>query len=309
MTSDKVISRSHFYRVGGFPFRIDLPCGADADRMLPTFRDFKCGRGEDFLFSAVCSFADSSSVQDFRTDDLSGLEQVDCLNNDMGHIHLFRTADGYAVRLMPHGSNAVHFLKASADFASAQLMLMPDDPVAGCALSSMLKMIYSQAILRHQAFLLHASAVVLPERDAAYLFLGRSGTGKSTHSALWMKIFPGCSLLNDDNPVVRLEDGVAFVWGTPWSGKTPCYRNIASRIGGMARLSQSDSNQFWPESGPAAFSLVLPGCSVIRTDPGLFDSLCDTLTSLCSVVKIGRMACRPDISAAIVCRTGLCSGQ
>ena len=37
------------------------------------------------------------------------------------------------------------------------------------------------------------------------LFQGKSGTGKSTHSGLWLKHIPGCELLNDDNPIVHFN--------------------------------------------------------------------------------------------------------
>jgi serine kinase of HPr protein (carbohydrate metabolism regulator) len=51
---------------------------------------------------------------------------------------------------------------------------------------------------------LHAS--VIEKEGRALLFLGKSGTGKSTHSRLWQQYVPGCSLLNDDEPVVRVND-------------------------------------------------------------------------------------------------------
>ena len=57
------------------------------------------------------------------------------------------------------------------------------------------------------------------------MLLGKSGTGKSTHSRLWLKYIPDTKLLNDDNPAVRIMDNnTIMIYGTPWSGKTPCYK-------------------------------------------------------------------------------------
>ena len=56
----------------------------------------------------------------------------------------------------------------------------------------------------------------------AYAFTAKSGTGKSTHVSLWMQHIPDCDIMNDDNPIIRLKDDGVYVYGGPWSGKTPC---------------------------------------------------------------------------------------
>lgn len=71
-------------------------------------------------------------------------------------------------------------------------------------------------------------AAVVSHEGRGYMFLGPSGTGKSTHASLWLKYIDGTELVNDDNPVVRItDDGQATVFGSPWSGKTPCYRHVS----------------------------------------------------------------------------------
>ena len=77
-------------------------------------------------------------------------------------------------------------------------------------------MFYSQ-LLRHNGIMLHSSCVVVD--DGAYLFTARSGTGKSTHTNLWLEKFGDRAyILNDDKPALRLENGTWFAYGTPWSG-------------------------------------------------------------------------------------------
>ena len=41
----------------------------------------------------------------------------------------------------------------------------------------------------HNCFMMHSSVVV--HEDKAFVFTAKSGTGKTTHSNLWLKNFPG----------------------------------------------------------------------------------------------------------------------
>lgn len=124
--------------------------------------------------------------------------------------------------------------------------------------------------------------------------MGKSGTGKSTHAQLWREYIAGAELLNDDNPAVRFFGDTAYACGTPWSGKTPCYKNLQFPIGGMARLSQAAENRFQRQEGADAFVAIYPGCSVIAENETLRHHLYDTLTRLANSVKVGTLECLPN---------------
>ncbi len=175
-------------------------------------------------------------------------------------------------------------------------------PVGGReAVSSLIRIAFSQAVLLHGGVSIHASAVV--SNGEGYMFLGASGTGKSTHSQLWIKNIPDTELLNDDNPIVRLmPDGTVRVFGSPWSGKTPCYRQASAPLHGIVRLEQAPVNEFRSVSDIDAFAMLLPSCSAIKTSALLHNALCDTLIALSEAVATGVMRCRPDGEAARVCR-------
>ena len=102
-------------------------------------------------------------------------------------------------------------------------------------------------LLDHQGMMVHASAVVLDGK--AYLFSADSGTGKSTHTQLWLKRFPKAYILNDDKPAVRWEEGRLFAYGTPWSGKTDWNVNEKVPLGGLVFLQRSETNWVRPASG------------------------------------------------------------
>lgn len=89
---------------------------------------------------------------------------------------------------------------------------------------------YALSTANKDTAIVHAAAVIY--ENHSYLFLGPCGTGKSTHADLWVKHIDGAELLNGDNPVVRIMNGRAFAYGSPWSNKQPCYRNVSSPIGG-----------------------------------------------------------------------------
>ena len=74
-------------------------------------------------------------------------------------------------------------------------------------------------LIHHSGFFLHASAVSLDNR--AYLFSADSGTGKSTHTGLWLEYFGKgrAFLINDDKPALRKGDSGYLACGTPFSGK------------------------------------------------------------------------------------------
>lgn len=191
-------------------------------------------------------------------------------------------------------------MEASRDFSIVRVYLHEGDKWTGHALSSLLRIAYSQAVLYRDAVSIHASAVFCENR--AFLFMGKSGTGKSTHSALWLKHIPGTELLNDDNPTLRIVEGKVYAYGTPWSGKTPCYKPLSYLVGGMVRLRQAAVNSFNKQKDIEAFTAVLPGCSFIRQDVKLHSYLYDILARMVELVPVGILECRPDEEAALLCR-------
>ena len=155
---------------------------------------------------------------------------------------------------------------------------------------------YALATANSQTALFHSS--VVSYQGKAYMFLGHSGTGKSTHSSLWLKYIEGTELVNDDNPVVRIVDGVARVYGSPWSGKTPCYRNVSYPVGGIVKLSQAPYNEMKRLKGVRAYAAVVPSISGKRWDKKLAEGLYETENLLAQLVPIWHLDCLPDEAAA-----------
>ena len=128
-------------------------------------------------------------------------------------------AGEHPVFIFCHHGRMIGLLTTSADYRTGRLV-MPR--YAKQAVDNAMMITFALATACADTLLFHASVVSC--HGKAYMFLGPSGTGKSTHSQLWIKHIEGSRLINDDNPVVRLQDdGRVMVYGSPWSGKTPCY--------------------------------------------------------------------------------------
>jgi hypothetical protein len=159
---------------------------------------------------------------------------------------------------------------------------------------------FSHFALPHGAMPLHASAIVYD--GVAVLFLGESGTGKSTHTALWRRHIEGSWLLNDDSPVVRaLADGRVVACGSPWSGKTHCYRPETVPLRAVVRLSQGPVNRIEQLGGPRAIGAVWPSCPPqMAADPALRQMMLATVDRIVSATPVYAMECRPDREAALL---------
>lgn len=158
-------------------------------------------------------------------------------------------------------------------------------------------MMFGVVLSENGAIAIHSSVIVSRERGV--LFLGESGTGKSTHTRLWRENIEGATLLNDDSPIVRIVDGKALVFGSPWSGKTPCYKNLSYPIAGFCRLSQAPHNLIRRLHPLAAIGALLPSCPpAFAHDDYLQDGICNTLGALLKQVGAYHLECLPDKAAA-----------
>ena len=156
---------------------------------------------------------------------------------------------------------------------------------------------YGVATAPFKTVAIHTSTIVCQSK--AILFLGESGTGKSTHTRLWRKNIQGAVLLNDDSPILRIIDGEPWIYGSPWSGKTPCYKNESYPLAACVRLSQAPFNKIERLNVAQGYGALHPSCPPdFAYSDELYDYISDTLSSLLSVVPVYHLACLPDADAA-----------
>lgn len=240
--------------------------------------------------------------------EMSGAVRLSTSYNDLGAASLYEEGLCWAVALVPQPGDAPRIMTMSKDLRHATVWLRDDDPRYDFVMDSMTRIFFSQYAATRRSLMLHASVVELDGK--AYVFMGRSGIGKSTHSRLWTETIPGCRLLNDDCPlVVGSPDGRFMVSGTPWSGKTPCFRNEMRPAAGIVQLRQAPANRFVPLEGISAFVSFIPGMSVMTSARELYSMATSTALELLDSVTTGILECRPDSEAARVCRRALDGGD
>ena len=194
-------------------------------------------------------------------------------------------------------------LRTNKDFDECECALNGNYNMRSFGLNNALMLIFAFAGSRQDTLLIHASLV--RQNGYGYAFIAKSGTGKSTHVSLWLRHLPGCDLMNDDNPIVRIIDGEAFIFGGPWSGKTPCYRNVKARLGAITRIDRAESNSIEKLPPIEAFASFLPSCSSMKWDEDIFNRICNTVTKIVETTGIYTLHCLPNEEAAVICHDAI----
>ena len=143
-------------------------------------------------------------------------------------------------------------------------------------------------LVKYDGIMLHASAVQY--ENYAYLFSADSGTGKSTHTHLWLEKFPGAEILNDDKPAIRYIDGKYYAFGTPWSGKFDESVNIMTEIAGITFLSRGETNEITRVTGEDVMIDFL-NQTVRPVKKDYMISFMETLDKILSDVPVFRLKC------------------
>lgn len=164
---------------------------------------------------------------------------------------------------------------------------------------------FSRALLNFQGFMLHSSAIMLDGK--AYLFSAPSGTGKSTHTEKWIRLF-GAEYLNDDKPALRLVDGVWMAYGTPWSGKHDLSKPIGVPLGGIAVLERGEENTISPMSPADALPAIM-NQTVYKLSAARMERLLTLLDDLLRRVPVWHLYCRNEDEAAYVSHKAMTKGQ
>ena len=285
-----------YYKVAEHVFSLELGTKGDLQSDLRQYEPFVTDPTEDVVFSLQIvdiPFSTKGFKDEMHQED-EGQEII------AGHLP---TGEPYFEFLLNGKRSAV--LICSQDYRLARLSL---EKYPQFGVNNALMVMYALATANKRTALFHSSVVSYQGRG--YMFLGHSGTGKSTHSSLWLKYIEGTELVNDDNPVVRvLENNEVRVYGSPWSGKTPCYRNVSYPVGAIVKLSQAPFNKIEPLKGIKAYAVVVPSISGKRWDKDLAEGLHETENLIAQHASVWHLDCLPDEAAAQLCCKTCTSNQ
>lgn len=290
------MSHTAHYRIAGFGIELTLSEGDDFARLLPHAEGFRCEARDNEPILRLTTEEPLPS----ESDEPLKLISEDC--NDLGRVRLFASKEGYRIEQSYLDNDTRHHMALNSELNHATVAMNRQDPRFGESLSSLLRIAYSLSILRHEAVAIHASAIC--HQGEALLFLGKSGTGKSTHARLWVTHGEGCTLLNDDNPTLRWTPQGLKAYGTPWSGKTHCYRNEGYPVRGIARLGQAAENRFRLLDEREALLALMPSCTLLRENEAIEDLYYDLMERILGSTPVAHLACRADKEAYDCCHAG-----
>ncbi len=258
---------------------------------MEKYEPFLTSDTGNYIFTAelINEMPDTSSKQ---------LVVVGNQGKDMARSELYDWEGKWLLEIAPLLDAPVRVMMiADKGFTTAQFRVLGS---WSFSVNSVLMLLYAFSTAHKDTLLIHASVTM--NNGRGYLFLGKSGTGKSTHSQLWIDNIEGCELLNDDNPALRvLDDGEVRVYGSPWSGKTHCYRNIDVPVGAIVDLHQAKKNVIRRLSIAEAYASIFVSFSGYRFMKDMANGLHATNEKIVMTVPCFSLDCLPNAEAAWVC--------
>lgn len=267
------------------------------DAILPSFIPFKTDNETAVASQPLMNLTIVDTLKEIKdarlirdVDTGNGMTRVDKLPEG-GYQFLVRDIFGFACAL----------LQTSPHFEDCKVAIRGSIPTMRFALNNALMLSFAFSSAYQDTLLIHAS--VVRHNGISYAFTAKSGTGKSTQVANWLRNIPGCDLVNDDNPIIRIEkasDGSAcpILYGSPWSGKTSCYRNVRTPLGAIVMIKRDKHNEMIRQSALESFVTVLSACSAMKWDEELYTQVCRTCSKFVETIQVTELHCLPDAESA-----------
>ena len=277
-----------FFSIAGHRFAITMTEG-DILTLLPNLEPFECDCTGDVLFEIT---SDNSIQPSWRGN------KIGTFPCPSATFEVFRQDNGaYQILTMNEFGIPCAFMQSDAERRNFTITTRGSNNDMVFGFNNTLMVIFTMCTAPHKTLLMHSATV--ENSGKGYMFLGVSGQGKSTHSNKWVEYIKGSTLINDDNPVIRIaDDGTPIVYGSPWSGKRPIYKNVHYPIGGIAAIEQDKTNHIRRESIPVAFGIMLSSCSTLKFDKEIHIFICSTISKLLEKITIHTLFCLPDEEAA-----------
>lgn len=157
------------------------------------------------------------------------------------------------------------------------------------------------------AFVFHAAVIEVDGQG--YAFTAKSGTGKSTHIALWKKYLgEKVQIVNGDKPIIRMIDGEFYAYGTPWCGKEGWNRNTMARLKGLAFLERAKENRIDLLPPGDSASRIMNQILIPKDSLGAISTF-DLVDKMINKVKCWVLGCNISIEAAQIAYQAMSGGK
>jgi hypothetical protein len=136
-------------------------------------------------------------------------------------------------------------------------------------------------------------ALGIRDRDGrGYLFTGHSGAGKSTTAGLWEK--EDVLVLSDDRIILRCQDGVFWMYGTPWHGESQLAAAERTELSRIFVLGRGKQNELVPLSPAEAVSQLFARSFVPFYEPAALGYTLELLQRIAEAVPCAELRFVPD---------------
>ena len=271
---------------------------ANGCRLIPSYEPFRVTEEKynEYGIKLLHMHVDDT-LKPWRKDICQRVKDVDTGN---GITIVDRTDEGdYQFIVKDIAGKSCCLMQSGNGFSNCHCALNGSESMRSFGLNNAIMMAFAFAGCKQQTALVHASLI---RKDGwGYAFTAKSGTGKSTQTSMWMRHIQGCDMMNDDNPIIRIIDGTPYIYGSPWSGKTPCYRNAKAKLGAVVTIKRDTTNHVEKLSTLEAFSSLITSCSIMKWDSGVMDDMCRIITKIIETTPNYNLFCRPDKESAIIC--------
>lgn len=105
--------------------------------------------------------------------------------------------------------------------------------------SFVLRDTFWERLRKENMMAIHSSSIIY--NDKAYLFSGLSGTGKTTHTNMWIDYY-NVEILDGDMCICGAKDEKIYAYGSPWCGSSGKFLNKTVELGGIVFLHQANDN-------------------------------------------------------------------
>ena len=197
------------------------------------------------------------------------------------------------------------------DFKDISLEVLDVEPFGGMPIEQrmfyLLGDVFTYTVLSRGAGVFHSSAISY--KGSGILLSAPSGTGKSTHASLWKDVFGEDVVhFNDDTPVLKVENGAVYAYGTPWSGKTAINKNIKVPLKAIVSLDRAQENSVKELKGLEAFYRVF---NEFRKPPegGLLENCLTLIEGVLDKVPVYELLCNKEQDAALTLHKALGFGD
>lgn len=163
-----------------------------------------------------------------------------------------------------------------------------------------LRLVYLYLAQCHGMVALHSASILY--QDKAWLFSGRSGMGKSTHTNLW-KEFYHTPVINGDLNLLAMVNGQPVVHGIPWCGTSETFDTKTYPLGGIILLKQAPKDVVEELSPDKQQLLVCQRLISPTWTAELFDMNLQLVKEISKKIMICRLHCTKEGSAAETMKT------